>query len=75
MISADASMHRVGWAGEQEATMVEQQTAVEQLQALYEREKAENGLIEMTFCPGSDRDVGKEEAARVALAMLNYAPQ
>jgi hypothetical protein len=54
--------------------MAEEKSAVAQLQAFYEREKAENGLIEMTFCPGSDREVGREEAARVALAMLEYVP-
>lgn len=47
-------------------------SAVAQLGEWYDRERAENGLLELTFCPGSDREVGTEEAAAVALAMLQY---
>lgn len=50
-------------------------TALQQLGAWFANEKQVNGLVEMTFCPGSDREVGREEAARVALAMLKYEPE
>ena len=47
--------------------------AVQRLQAWFERERDEKGLIEMTFCPGSDREASLEEAATVALAMIEHA--
>jgi hypothetical protein len=50
------------------------ESAFDKLTAWYDRERAENGLLEMTFCPGSDREVAREEAAAVALAMLEYNP-
>lgn len=31
------------------------------------------GLIGLSFYPGSDREISHEDAARVALAMLEYA--
>lgn len=55
--------------------MEKTETSLDKLTAWYDRERAENGLIEMTFCPGSDREVAREEAATVALAMLNYNPE
>lgn len=48
-------------------------TPLQQLNAWFEREQRENGLVEMTFCPGSDREVGQDEAAAVALKMIEYA--
>lgn len=48
-------------------------TPLQQLNAWFEREQRENGLIEMTFCPGSDREVSSDEAATVALRMIQYA--
>lgn len=48
-------------------------TQLQQLNAWFEQEQRENGLIEMTFCPGSDREVSEEEAAAVALKMIAYA--
>lgn len=49
-------------------------THLQELAAWHAREKEQNGLLEMTFCPGSDREVAREEAAQVALAMLKYVP-
>lgn len=48
-------------------------TAIAQLQAFVDRERSENGLISLSFTPGSDREVSAEDAAAVALAMLRYA--
>lgn len=48
-------------------------TAIADLQAYVDRERAENGLIEISFTPGSDREVSAEDAAAVALAMIRYA--
>ena len=49
-------------------------THLQELSAWFTREKHDHGLVEMTFCPGSDREVAREEAAKVALAMLKYVP-
>lgn len=47
--------------------------AVRELQAWFEHERETNGLVEMTFCPGSDREISVEETATVALAMIKHA--
>jgi len=47
--------------------------ALQELQAWVEKARADRGLVEVTFCPGSDREVGLEEAAAVALAMIKHA--
>ena len=49
-------------------------TATKELTEFYEREKREQGLIAMSFTPGSAREISIEEAASVALAMLKYEP-
>lgn len=54
--------------------MSEKITHLQRLSAWCDHEKTQNGLLEMTFTPGSDREVSREEAARVALAMLSYVP-
>ena len=46
--------------------------AVDELAAWHDVAKQQRGVVEMTFLPGSDREVSKEEAASVALAMLKY---
>lgn len=51
--------------------MTDTHTAVEQLTAWHDQAK-ERGVVEMTFLPGSDREVSQEDAAAVALAMLKY---
>lgn len=56
--------------------MSKQQTtgtsAIERLSQRIAREKSA-GLIGLSFYPGSDREISHEDAACVALAMLDYA--
>ena len=47
-------------------------SALAELEAWVEREKADHGLIELCFTAGSDSSVTVEEAAAVALAMIKY---
>ena len=50
-------------------------SAIETLQKWFDREARDHGLIEMCFTVGSDPHTTTEDAARVALAMLNHVPR
>lgn len=59
------------FVGRKESLSMTEQSAVDELSAWYDAAK-QRGVVEMTFLPGSDREVSREEAASVALAMLKY---